>query len=86
MAAMSGDPERSATLLGAAERLRELGHAGMLPHEQAEYSQEVGRVRSALGEAELARAWAAGRALSTEEAVEFALSPAVATPPPEAPA
>jgi len=87
MAAMSGDPERSATLLGAAERLRELGHAGMLPHEQAEYAQEVGRVRSALGEAELARAWAAGRAMSTEEAVALALSlAATATALPEAPA
>ena len=55
MAAMSGDPERSATLLGAAERLRELGHAGMLPHEQAEYAAGSRPSRTALGEAELAR-------------------------------
>ena len=67
-----GQPGRAAHLLGAAEAIREAIHAPVLPARRSEYEQLVGAVRGALGEAAFANAWAAGRTMTPEQAVEFA--------------
>jgi non-specific serine/threonine protein kinase len=68
-----GDHERAATLFGAAGTEWELVGsrpevAVSLPH-----LQHVKRVRKAIGDRAYARAYAAGRAMSLDEAVRFAL-------------
>jgi predicted ATPase/DNA-binding SARP family transcriptional activator len=66
-------PERAARLRGAAESLREALHAPLPPHEQGEYDRHRTALREALGEEAFARAWAAGRAMTPEEATGEAL-------------
>ncbi|MGH2530938.1 MAG: ATP-binding protein [Thermomicrobiales bacterium] len=59
----------AARLLGAAEALnRELGYTFEQP-EQARYARAAADARAVLGDDALAAAWAAGRALSLDEAV-----------------
>jgi predicted ATPase/class 3 adenylate cyclase len=72
-AAHQGQPERAARLSGAAEALREAVGAPLSPHERAEYHRHVAATRAALGEEAFAAAWEAGRALSLEQAVAYAL-------------
>jgi non-specific serine/threonine protein kinase len=70
--------EEAARLFGAAEGLRDLlrGSPSPLPHSLAE--DKYAGLRAELGEAAFATAWAAGRVLSTEEAIDYALAlPAV---------
>jgi hypothetical protein len=64
---------RAARLLGAAEALRDNTHLPMTPHERPEYDQHLTSVREHLGEAAFAAAWAEGRTLTMEQAIEFAL-------------
>jgi predicted ATPase/DNA-binding SARP family transcriptional activator/class 3 adenylate cyclase len=66
-------PARGAQLLGAAEAVREAIGAPLAGQARREWEQEVAEVRAALGEAALAAAWAAGRAMSLEDAVALAL-------------
>ena len=63
----------AAVLWGASEALRESIGTPIAPNEQAEYEEAVQQARSALGEAAFARAWSEGRALDTEQAIEYAL-------------
>jgi predicted ATPase/class 3 adenylate cyclase/DNA-binding XRE family transcriptional regulator len=65
--------ERVARLLGAAAALRERVGAPQSPRRQAGIESEVAEARAALGEAGWAAAFAAGRALSLEEAIAEAL-------------
>jgi len=60
-------------LFGAAESLREETGALMMSWEQAEYDREVAALRAGLPAGELATAWATGRALSLDAAVDFAV-------------
>jgi hypothetical protein len=69
-----GDHTRASALLGAAEHLRVISGAGMMAYERAEYDAEIGRLRGALDEAALERAWGEGRSLSIDGAVAFARS------------
>jgi len=66
--------ERAARLLGAAEAARAAANSPMWPDEQLEYDRELAAVRAQLDEAALAREWKAGRALTLEEAVAYALA------------
>jgi predicted ATPase/DNA-binding SARP family transcriptional activator len=66
--------ERAARLFGAAEGLRELSGAPLAAADRAEHDRSVAAVRTALGEAAFTAAWAAGRALSLEQAVAQALN------------
>jgi predicted ATPase/class 3 adenylate cyclase len=66
--------EHAATLLGAAEALREYIHIDMLPNERAEYDAEVAALEEALDPAALSAAWRAGRQLDMDAAVDLALS------------
>jgi hypothetical protein len=64
---------RTARLLGAADQLRETISRPLQPHERLDYERSVQAARDALGGAGFAAAWAEGRALSPEQAVEEAL-------------
>jgi predicted ATPase len=70
---VAGQGERAARLLGAATALREKVGAPLLPTGRGNVEQAVALARAALGEEQWAVAFAAGRALSLEEAVAEAL-------------
>ena len=74
LAGREGEWARTPRLLGAAEALRERMANPLQPRERAEYERYLNRAREALGEAAAAAGWEAGRALSLEQAVAFALS------------
>jgi tetratricopeptide (TPR) repeat protein len=60
-------------ILGAAEALRESTGFQPAPFEQADHDHLVVSVRAALGESAFAAAWAEGRAMTLEQAIEYAL-------------
>ena len=64
--------EQAARLYGAAEVLRGTGFP-LLASYRAGYDRSVAALRSQLGEEAFATAWAEGRAMSVEDAVEYAL-------------
>jgi len=76
-------PERAARLFGAAEALREAASVPKPPRDPIgdplppdppeSHGRDVDAVRAALGEEALAAAWAAGRAMTSQEAVAEAL-------------
>jgi predicted ATPase len=68
------EPQRAAKLFGAAETLRERIQSPMTDYERDEYDQAVAQVRSMLAEVEFIALWAEGRALTMEQAIEWALS------------
>ncbi len=69
---VQGGAIQAATLLGAAEQLRESLHAGLSRFELIAHDQAVDAVRTALGEQAFSAACAAGHALSVEQAVDLA--------------
>jgi hypothetical protein len=69
----AGFAEAGARLYGASERLREELGAPLPPSERARYETGLAMTRSAVGDEAYERAWAAGRALSLDEAVSEAL-------------
>ena len=75
LSAMRGSPVRAATLWGAAEALREqMGMAlSHLDLAASGYERDLAAVRSTLGEASFAAAWSAGRAMSFERSIDYAL-------------
>src|SRR5918998_3236046 len=78
--ALQGRPVRAARLWGAAEALREqMGtYLSQFDLAQSRYEQGLADVRAALSEASFDAAWAEGRTMSAEQAIEYALDgPAV---------
>lgn len=76
-----GATERAARLLGAAEIMRaQLSVAGARD-EPVYYGRGLEALRTALGKQAFAAAWAAGQALSREEAVALALAELPVAPP-----
>jgi predicted ATPase/DNA-binding CsgD family transcriptional regulator len=75
VAASKGFPVRSARLWGAAERLSEIsgGHIVREGKSTIDYERALTAARSQLGEAAWNAAWAEGRAMSPEWAIEYAL-------------
>jgi predicted ATPase/DNA-binding CsgD family transcriptional regulator len=71
---MHGDHGWAARLFGAAEALREAVGAFVLPLYRAEYDRGVAAARTGLGEEAFEEAWAEGRAMTPEQAVEYVLS------------
>jgi hypothetical protein len=69
-----GELGMSARLLGAAEALHERLGQPLEPWAARVYADCSAPVRERLGEAELAAAWAAGRALSEADAAAYALT------------
>ncbi len=74
VASAQGHHERAARLFGAAGTLREkLGHLPS-PPDQAQHDQHVASTRAVLGDASFAKTWAEGRAMTLEQAIEYALA------------
>ncbi len=69
-----GDGVRAAYLFGAAEALREVSEARMTAIEREEYDGQIARLRSEFDDGVLGPAWTAGRGMTSDEAVAFALS------------
>jgi tetratricopeptide (TPR) repeat protein len=68
-----GSFERAATLVGAAEATMEAHGAAWPPDERVHYERMLAVLPEAMGSAEFTRARAAGQAMGTDAAVEFAL-------------
>jgi DNA-binding CsgD family transcriptional regulator len=82
-----GDPARAARLWGAEEALREalgLPLWGDFPTPYG-YEGRLAAARSLMDEASWEEAWAQGRAMTPEEAIEYALSSKEPTPVPKQP-
>jgi predicted ATPase/DNA-binding CsgD family transcriptional regulator len=75
VASARGQVSRAARLLGSAQAIRESVGAAVLPAFRAEHDRTVAATRAALGEPGFASAWAEGRAMAPEEAIEAALAP-----------
>ena len=75
VASATGHYERAARLLGAGENLREVLSWHPSPPNQADYDECRASTRAALGDTAFSVARAEGRAMTLEQAVEFALAP-----------
>ena len=71
---MRGDHERAARLFGAAEGTREVAGLSVLPSIRADYDRGVAAARAGLGEAAFDAAWAEGKDMPPQLAVELALN------------
>jgi hypothetical protein len=83
VAGMRGEAEHSARLLGAAGRLLEEAGASVYNYykpDRSLYERTTANVRSRLGERAFGEAWAEGRAMTPERAVEYALENDEASP------
>jgi DNA-binding CsgD family transcriptional regulator len=69
-----GEAERAAKLFGAAQALREAAGYHLTPEEEAWREPYLATTRSRLGDDSWEEALAQGRAMSMEEAIEYALS------------
>lgn len=86
-AIVDGHPRRAVALLGAAAELRERAGAPVPASEQDRYDQLRERARHRQPEVSFAAAWAEGRALSMQAAIDLAVqpeSPEGAPPTPDA--
>ncbi|HTP07783.1 MAG TPA: tetratricopeptide repeat protein [Anaerolineae bacterium] len=70
---LDGQPARAAKLLAAVEELRVAIGAPLAPVDRAEHDQITAAVRAALDEAAFSKAREAGRAMTLEQAVLYAL-------------
>jgi non-specific serine/threonine protein kinase len=66
--------ERATRLFAAAAALRERVGQPLTPTDRAEHERYLSGLRQALGRELFATAWSAGRALSIDQAIEYALS------------
>lgn len=73
IAALVGQPLRAAHLYGAAEVLREEINVPIAPSDYAEYVRKITTARTGLVDTAFGEAWMAGRALTFDKAVAFAL-------------
>lgn len=80
IAARQGAAERAARLFGTAEALRERVGAALFSWEAPGHEQAVAAARAQLDEPAFAAAWAAGRAMSVDDAIDAGTA-IVATPP-----
>ncbi len=74
LAAIGGQPERAARILGAVEAIRETIGVPFARTEQVLYDYEryMAATRGALGEETFSRTWVEGRTMGLEQAVEYA--------------
>jgi non-specific serine/threonine protein kinase len=80
VAGAEGQPERAAQLFGAVDAMREVIHTFLAYPDKIEHDRNVAAVRAQLNETAFALAWTEGRALTMEEAVDYALAVARASP------
>jgi hypothetical protein len=69
-------PIRAARLFGAAEALRGRIDIPMTGYEREEYERQVADLRAGMDGKTFEAAWAEGRNLTMEEAIQIALAPA----------
>jgi DNA-binding CsgD family transcriptional regulator len=74
IAGVRGEAERAAKLFGVAEALREAVGSQHMPEEDAWREPYLAASRARLDEASWRAAWAQGRAMSVEQAIDYALS------------
>jgi tetratricopeptide (TPR) repeat protein len=74
LAALDGEPERAARLLGAAEALYQSAGAGtQLPiHDRTGHGPAIAAMHAALDDGAITAGWASGRALSFDQAIDEA--------------
>ena len=72
LATDEGQPERAARLWGAEERLWKAIGAGMNAHEREEHDSIIAEARAQIAPELFEAAWAAGRNLTTEQALAYA--------------
>jgi non-specific serine/threonine protein kinase len=72
-AALDGEAQRAAQLLGAAAALHESVGFVLEPDQALVVDPAVDRARTQLGEEAFAATWEAGRALTLEQAIAYAL-------------
>ncbi|MGH2372250.1 MAG: tetratricopeptide repeat protein [bacterium] len=75
VAGASGHPERAARLFGAAHALREAIGDPLPPRDRGDYERGVNAVRALLDEQRFTAAWAQGREMPLDQAVEQGLAP-----------
>jgi non-specific serine/threonine protein kinase len=73
LAAAEGQLESAARLLGAADYKREMTGIVPVPHEKASHDRAVAAARTGLGEPAFTVAWAIGRTMTLEDAIDYAL-------------
>jgi hypothetical protein len=73
MAGATGRAREGAVLFGAAEAQWQVSGAVRYAPERAQYAAEVRSVRAELGDMAFEAAWTEGRAMSRDEAVDYAL-------------
>jgi len=78
VAGARGQPQRAARLFGTVAALLETIGADLEPADRVDYHRNVVSARAMLNAEAFAAAWAAGRALTLEQAVIEALAPDVA--------
>lgn len=71
--AAQGQLERAALLFGAAQAQRDALRYIFYPSNGEEYERSVAETRAALGEAAWTRAWDRGRAMTLNQATDYAL-------------
>ena len=59
--------------MSAAEALREASSSPMTPQERVEYDNEVASLRTGMDEKSFVLLWEEGRAMTMEQAIEYAL-------------
>ena len=74
LATTQGQPKRALLLAGAAYTLRSAIMAPLPPLEQTRLDRRLAPAREALGEVEATTIWEAGRQMTLEEAIAFALN------------
>jgi serine/threonine-protein kinase PknK len=82
ISAAEGDAKRAARLFGAAQALREVVGYQHHPEDDAWRAPYLATARSRLDEASWEEAWAAGQAMSMEQAIVYALSEQKPVTPP----
>jgi non-specific serine/threonine protein kinase len=82
LAAVQGTPDRALRLAGAAAALRSRFNRPLAPPEQATLERRLAPARQALSVAEQAVAWAAGQAMTREQAIAYALARLLSEPGP----
>jgi hypothetical protein len=80
VAAARGNAARGTRLLAASATMTEQIGRPRSPQDQAEIEETVSGMRSTLGDDAFAREWAAGQALSMDEAIDDALTKKRAEP------
>ena len=72
VAGAEGQPLRSARLFGAADRIRKTMGAPLPPAERPTYERHQAIARAQIDEAAFEAAWAEGREMTMEQAIEYA--------------